>query len=65
MATTPIPEGRSSRHDLRAFVRYDGSGRIIPGSLILRRTMPKVGDWVEGPISLCCTTTTSTTIRIL
>ncbi len=47
---------------LRAFVRYDGSGRIVPGSLILRRKMPKVGKWKEIAAYECCNpTTTSTT----
>ena len=48
---------------LRAFVRFDGSGRIVPGSLILRRNVPKVGKWKEIPAYECCnpTTTSSTT----
>jgi hypothetical protein len=28
---------------LKAFVRFDGSGRIVAGSLILRKKKPKVG----------------------
>lgn len=48
---------------LRAFVRYDGSGRVIPSSLILRKNKPKVGNWTEIPGYECCNpfTTTSTT----
>ena len=48
---------------LKAFVRFDGTGRIVPSSLILRRKKPKVGNWVEIPAYECCnpTTTTSTT----
>jgi len=48
---------------LKAFVRFDGTGRIVPSSLILRRKKPKVGKWVEIPAYECCnpTTTTSTT----
>lgn len=50
---------------LRAFVRFDGSGRIVPGSLILRQQPPKVGRWKEIPATDCCdftTTTTTTTV---
>lgn len=52
----------NSRKDLKAYVRFDGSGRIVPGSLILRRKMPKVGKWKEIAAYECCNpTTTSTT----
>ena len=52
----------NSRKDLKGYVRYDGSGRVVPGSLILRRNMPKVGKWKEIPAYECCNpTTTSTT----
>lgn len=44
----------SNRKDLKAFVRYDGSGRIIPGSLILQRSKPKVGDWKQIDAYECC-----------
>lgn len=49
---------------LKAFVRFDGTGRIVPSSLILRRKKPKVGKWLEIPAYECCnpTTTTSTTV---
>jgi len=52
-----------NKRDLRAFVRYDGRGRIIPGSLVLRRSKPKNGKWKEVTAYECCnpTTTTSTT----
>jgi hypothetical protein len=47
---------------LKAYVRFDGSGRIVPSSLILRRKKPKVGKWIEIPAYECCNpTTTSTT----
>jgi hypothetical protein len=55
----------TNRKDLKAFVRYDGSGRVVPSSLILRRKKPKVGNWVEIPAYECCeqtTTTTTTTV---
>jgi uncharacterized protein (TIGR02145 family) len=50
---------------LKAFVRFDGSGRIVPSSLILQSNKPKVGNWKEVNSSECCnyTTTTTTTIR--
>lgn len=53
----------SNKKDLKGFVRIDASGRIIPGSLILRKKMPKVGRWTEITAYECCgpTTTTSTT----
>jgi hypothetical protein len=54
----------SNKRDLKAYVRYDGTGRIIPGSLILNRFKPAVGNWKEIDAKECCnytTTTTSTT----
>lgn len=39
----------SNKKDLKAFVRYDGSGRVVAGSLILRKRKPKVGKWGEVP----------------
>lgn len=46
---------------LRAFVRFDGSGRIVAGSLILRKNKPKVGKWHEIQAYECCNPTTTTT----
>ena len=43
------------RRDLKAYVCYDGSGRIIPFSNIFSRRKPAVGNWVETPANLCCT----------
>jgi len=51
----------NNKRDLKAFVRIDGSGRVVAGSLVLRRTKPKVGRWIEIPANICCPTTTSTT----
>ena len=34
---------------LKAFVRFDGQGRVVAGSLIFRKKMPKVGKWMEIP----------------
>ena len=55
--------GSINTRPLKAFVRFDGSGRIVAGSLILRKNKPKVGKWKEIPAYECCnpTTTTSTT----
>ena len=58
---------QNTNRPLTAFVRFDGTGRIVPSSLILRRKKPKVGKWVEVPAYECCnyvpttTTTTSST----
>ncbi len=51
--------GGNNRKDLKAYVRYDGSGRVVAGSLILRRQKPKVGKWVEIPAYECCNGTPS------
>lgn len=53
--------GAYDRRDLKAYVRFDGTGRVVPGSLILRRKKPKVGKWVEIPAYECCNPTTTTT----
>lgn len=47
------------KRPLKAFVRFDGTGRIVPSSLILRRKKPKVGKWVEIPAYECCNPTTT------
>lgn len=52
------------RKDLKAYVRFDANGMIVPGSLILARSKPKVGKWVEGPAYVCCNPTTTTTTLI-
>ena len=56
--------GSINSRPLKAFVRFDGSGRIVAGSLILRKNKPKVGKWKEIQAYECCflTTTTTTTI---
>ncbi len=55
----------ANQNKLKAYVRYDGTGRVISGSLILQRFKPAVGNWVEIDASECCnyvpTTTTTTT----
>jgi hypothetical protein len=39
---------------LKAFVRYDGTGRVVPSSLILARFKPKVGNYKEIDAYECC-----------
>ena len=56
--------GKIDARPLKAFVRFDGSGRIVAGSLILRRNKPKVGKWVEIPAYECCNPTTTTTTTV-
>ena len=55
----------NSNNKLKAYIRYDGTGRVIAGSLILQRFKPKVGNWQEIDANECCnyvpTTTTTTT----
>ena len=51
----------TNKRDLKAYVRFDGTGRIVPGSLVLRRTKPKVGNWKEIEAYECCNPTTTTT----
>ena len=52
--------GSINSRPLKAYVRFDGSGRIVAGSLILRKNKPKVGKWMEIPAYECCEFTTST-----
>lgn len=49
----------------KAYVRYDGSGRVISGSLILSRLKPKVGNWQEIPAYECCNPVTTLPLRLL
>lgn len=44
----------ANNRPLKAYVRFDGSGRIVAGSLILRKNKPKVGKWQEIPAFECC-----------
>lgn len=54
----------SNRKDLKGYIRFDGSGRIVPGSLVLRKKMPKVGKWMEVQAYECCVYTTTTTTTV-
>ena len=44
----------NSNNKLKAYIRYDGTGRVIAGSLILQRFKPKVGNWQEINANECC-----------
>lgn len=45
----------------KAFVKYDASGNIVPGSLVLTDgRLPRPGIWKEVYIDICCSTTTTT-----
>jgi hypothetical protein len=48
-----------NKRDLKAYARFDGTGRIVPGSLVLRRIKPKVGTWTEVQAYECCNNTSS------
>jgi len=43
----------ADQRNLKAFVRFDGSGRVVAGSLVLRKNKPKVGRWQEIPAYEC------------
>ncbi len=51
--------GSINKRPLKAFVRFDGSGRVVAGSLVLRRKKPKVGNWQEITAYECCNPTTT------
>ena len=44
----------NNNNKLKAFVRFDGSGRIVPSSLIVQAFKPKVGNWKEIDAKECC-----------
>ena len=50
----------SSRRNLKAFIRVDQSGRVVPGSSVLRMKIPKNGKWKEIEAYECCNVTTTT-----
>jgi hypothetical protein len=54
----------NNNNKLKAFVRFDGSGRIIPSSLIVQAFKPKVGNWQEIDAKECCNYTTTTTTTV-
>jgi hypothetical protein len=52
-----------NKRDLKAYSRFDGTGRIVPGSTVLRRNKPKVGNWKETQAYECCVPSTETSYR--
>jgi len=44
----------TNNRPLKAFIRYDGSGRAVSSSLIWRKNKPKVGNWKEVQGYECC-----------
>jgi hypothetical protein len=44
----------NNNNKLKAFVRFDGSGRIIPSSLNVQSIKPKVGNWRQINSKECC-----------
>ena len=44
----------NNNNKLKAFVRFDGSGRIVPSSLIVQAFKPKVGNYQEIDAKECC-----------
>ena len=54
----------TNKRDLKAYVRFDGTGRIVPGSLVLRRNQPKNGKWQEITAYECCNPTTTSTTTV-
>jgi hypothetical protein len=52
-----------NKRDLKAYSRFDGTGRIVPGSTVLRRNKPKVGNWKEVQAYECCNPEFTTNIE--
>jgi hypothetical protein len=44
----------TNNRSLKAYVRFDGSGRAVSSSLIWRKNKPKVGKWKEVQGYECC-----------
>ena len=55
--TTTTILRKSGKKDLKAFIRFDGRGMVVPSSVILARKMPKVGKWMEINAYECCAPT--------
>ena len=51
----------ANQSKLKAWVRYDGTGRVISGGPIFQVNKPKVGNWKQIDANLCCNGTTGTT----
>jgi hypothetical protein len=53
----------TNNRPLKAYVRYDGSGRAVSSSLIWRKNKPKVGNWKEVQGYECCNPEFTTNIE--
>jgi hypothetical protein len=53
----------TNKRDLKAYSRFDGTGRIVPGSTVLRRNKPKNGNWKEVQAYECCSPDLNTSYR--
>lgn len=51
----------ANQSKLKAWVRYDGTGRVISGGPIFQVNKPKVGNWRQIDANLCCNSTLTTT----
>jgi len=49
-----------NKRDLKTYSSFDGTGRIVPGSTVLRRQKPKNGNWKETQAYECCNDVTLT-----
>jgi len=50
----------TNNRPLKAFVRFDGNGKVVSSSLIWRKNKPKVGKWKEIQGYECCNDVTLT-----
>jgi len=56
----------SNKRINKAYIRYDGNGRVIPGALLLNRFKPTGGGkWHEIPAYECCNPVTALALRML
>ena len=55
----------NKRYFRKQFARYDGNGRIIPGSNIWANKAPKHGNWVEVQAYECCNSPVCVTYNAL
>jgi len=51
-----------ARAKLKAFIRLDYSGRVIPGSMVFRKAMPRTGRWMSIDAQVCCNPTPAPTL---
>ena len=51
----------TNQSKLKAWVRYDGTGRVVTAGPILQANKPKVGNWRQMNADLCCNPSGSTT----